>query len=247
MSQHDMDLSNQAGAAFRADLNNALVALVGSNNGATEPTTKFAFMPWADTANDLFKIRNAANTGWISLFTISTGAAIVSPETKDTSGGLVGLTTWKINFRNAANTFTSWLVNSCTATRTYTFQDRNGTIADDTDLGLKANLNSPTFTGTPAAPTASVNTSTTQLATTAYVVAQIADDAPTKGGSGATGTWGISITGTAANNVLKDVNSSFGVGSIINNILVGYDYSATVVSLGTIAGSRLYIEIQDYT
>lgn len=37
---------------------------------------------------------------------------------------------------------------------------------------LKANLASPTFTGTPAAPTAAVDTNTTQVATTAYVVAQ---------------------------------------------------------------------------
>lgn len=41
-----------------------------------------------------------------------------------------------------------------------------------TDLGLKANLASPTFTGTPAAPTAAVDTNTTQIATTAYVVGQ---------------------------------------------------------------------------
>lgn len=66
------------------------------------------------------------------------------------------------------------------------------------DLALKATIASPTFTGTPAAPTAAVNTNTTQLATTAFVVAQIADDAPTKSGSGATGTWGISISGNAA-------------------------------------------------
>jgi hypothetical protein len=38
-----------------------------------------------------------------------------------------------------------------------------------TDLGLKAPLASPTLTGTPAAPTASAGTSTTQLATTAFV------------------------------------------------------------------------------
>jgi hypothetical protein len=36
-------------------------------------------------------------------------------------------------------------------------------------LALKANLASPTFTGTPAAPTAANNTNTTQLATTAFV------------------------------------------------------------------------------
>jgi hypothetical protein len=38
-------------------------------------------------------------------------------------------------------------------------------------LGLKANLASPTFTGTPAAPTAAVGTNTTQIATTAFVQA----------------------------------------------------------------------------
>jgi hypothetical protein len=37
------------------------------------------------------------------------------------------------------------------------------------DLAAKAPLASPTFTGTPAAPTASAGTSTTQLATTAFV------------------------------------------------------------------------------
>lgn len=36
-------------------------------------------------------------------------------------------------------------------------------------LALKANLASPTFTGTPAAPTASAGTNTTQVATTAFV------------------------------------------------------------------------------
>ena len=39
------------------------------------------------------------------------------------------------------------------------------------DLSAKAPLASPTFTGTPAAPTASVGTNTTQVATTAFVQA----------------------------------------------------------------------------
>lgn len=54
------------------------------------------------------------------------------------------------------------------------------------------------LTGTPTAPTAAVGTNTTQLATTAFVQAEIAADAPTKTGGGASGTWGISITGSAA-------------------------------------------------
>ena len=41
--------------------------------------------------------------------------------------------------------------------------------ATQTALDLKATIASPTFTGTPTAPTASAGTSTTQLATTAFV------------------------------------------------------------------------------
>lgn len=62
----------------------------------------------------------------------------VHKDDKDATGGVPGLTLFKINFKNAANTFTSFFTNSNTAARTYTFQNRNGTIADDTDLALKS-------------------------------------------------------------------------------------------------------------
>lgn len=69
----------------------------------------------------------------------------------------------------------------------------------------RAPLASPTFTGTPAGPTAAVDTSTTQLATTAYVVGQgylkSATAASTYApltGAGTSGTWGISISGNSA-------------------------------------------------
>lgn len=60
---------------------------------------------------------------------------------KDATGGVAGLTLFKINFKNALNTITSFFTNANTVARTYTFQDRNGTIADDTDLGLKVTAN----------------------------------------------------------------------------------------------------------
>lgn len=44
-------------------------------------------------------------------------------------------------------------------------------VAIQTAANSKANLNSPTFTGTPVAPTASVATDSNQIATTAYVKA----------------------------------------------------------------------------
>lgn len=49
--------------------------------------------------------------------------------------------------RNVLNTFTSVFTNANTASRTYTLQDRAWTIADNTDLALKANLASPVFSG----------------------------------------------------------------------------------------------------
>ena len=71
----------------------------------------------------------------------------------------------------------------------------SGTAEDFNEL---APLASPALTGTPTAPTASVGTNTTQVATTAFVNAEIANDAPTKTGGGASGTWGINVTGNAA-------------------------------------------------
>lgn len=54
-------------------------------------------------------------------------------------------------------------------------------------LGL-ATLSGPTFTGVPAAPTASVSTNTTQLATTAFVVGQVGTATPLVNGTAAVGT-----------------------------------------------------------
>lgn len=51
----------------------------------------------------------------------------------------------------------------------------------------RAPLASPTFTGTPAAPTAAVDTNTTQLATTAFVLAQAAAATPAALGTAAVG------------------------------------------------------------
>lgn len=66
------------------------------------------------------------------------------------------------------------LANGSTAT-TQSAADNSTKVATtayvDTGLALKANLASPTFTGTPAAPTAAPGTNTTQLATTAFVTA----------------------------------------------------------------------------
>ncbi len=68
MAQHDYNIANQSGAAFRQDLNNALAAIVSNNSGAVEPSTTFAYQFWADTTAGVLKQRNAANSAWVTLF-----------------------------------------------------------------------------------------------------------------------------------------------------------------------------------
>jgi hypothetical protein len=68
MAQHDYIIANQSGAAFRADLNNGLAAIVSQNSGTAQPSTTYAYQWWADTTTGLLKIRNAANNAWITLF-----------------------------------------------------------------------------------------------------------------------------------------------------------------------------------
>ena len=70
MATHDYIISNASGAAVRADLNNALAAIASNNSAATEPTTTYAYQWWADTGSSptVMKLRNAANSAWITLF-----------------------------------------------------------------------------------------------------------------------------------------------------------------------------------
>jgi len=71
MAQHDYSIANQSGLAFRQDLNNALAAIVSQNSGADEPSTTYAYQWWADTTAGLLKLRNAANSAWITIGTLA--------------------------------------------------------------------------------------------------------------------------------------------------------------------------------
>jgi len=71
MAQHDYIIANQSGAAFRSDLNNGLAAIVSNNSGAAQPSTTYAYQWWADTTTGLLKLRNAANSAWITIGTLA--------------------------------------------------------------------------------------------------------------------------------------------------------------------------------
>lgn len=57
---------------------------------------------------------------------------------KDATGGYAGLTLFKLNVMNAAGSVKSFLTTTATAARTYTFPDKDGTVAMISDLGTPA-------------------------------------------------------------------------------------------------------------
>ena len=67
MSQASVVVANGTGAAVRSALNSALAALVSNNSGTSAPSTTYPFMLWADTTNDLLKMRNEADSAWITI------------------------------------------------------------------------------------------------------------------------------------------------------------------------------------
>lgn len=80
MAQHDYVIDNQASAAARADLNSLFQAIASQNSGATAPTTTYANQIWYDTSTDLLKMRNEANSGWITLGTVDQTNNVFNPN-----------------------------------------------------------------------------------------------------------------------------------------------------------------------
>jgi hypothetical protein len=84
MGQHDYNLANGTGAAFRADLNNALTAVLTNNSSTVAPTTTAQTMSYADTSALVMNLRNAGDTAWIKVFKFS--ASTVIPYVQSSAG-----------------------------------------------------------------------------------------------------------------------------------------------------------------
>lgn len=67
MSQNDFVIANAAGAAVRSDMNSAFQALASLSGGTSAPGTMYPNQLWFDTTNDLLKIRDEANTAWVTI------------------------------------------------------------------------------------------------------------------------------------------------------------------------------------
>ena len=76
MAQADGNVANGSGAAVRSDINTQLGALWTNHSGATEPSTKYAYQFWADTTANELKLRNGANSAWITLRSTTSGGIV---------------------------------------------------------------------------------------------------------------------------------------------------------------------------
>jgi len=145
---------------------------------------------------------------------------------KNASGGYAGLTLFKLNLRNAADTITSWFTTAATVARTWTMPDKDGTVAMTSDI---TGTNSGTNTGDNAANTtyASDYRAANFVAGTNYVAPGGALGTPSSGV--ATNLTGTSA-GLTAGNVTTNANLTGPVTSTGN---------ATAIANGAITNAML--------
>lgn len=92
--QSDQTIQNATFPNVRSDINDNLEALFTQSSGSSEPTTKVAFQPWVDTSSSppVWKVRNAANSAWITVGVLDPAGFKVGGVTPIANGG-TGATT----------------------------------------------------------------------------------------------------------------------------------------------------------
>ena len=81
MSQNTLVIADGTGAEVLGYLTDAFDTVATLNSGSTAPAETYAFMWWADTTTGLLKIRNAADTAWITVGTLASANLGLIPTT----------------------------------------------------------------------------------------------------------------------------------------------------------------------
>jgi hypothetical protein len=163
----------------------ATLASVDVNGGNIDGTVIGNSTPQAITGTTI-----TANSGFVGGVTGNVTGNLTGNVTGNVTGNLTGDITGNITASSGASTFNNVTVNGtldvtgttiANVTDPSSAQDAATKNYVDTADALKANINSPSLTGTPLAPTAAASTNTTQIATTAFVstaVSNLVDSAP---------------------------------------------------------------------
>jgi hypothetical protein len=112
--------------------------------------------------------------------------------------------------------------------------------ATQTALNLKANLDSPALTGTPTAPTAAAGTDTTQIATTAFTLANRGDrylTTSTTSHSLTTGSKTFTVQSGLSYTPTQDVTIVYDAARHMHAFVTSYSGTTLVVNVDTVEGS----------
>jgi len=112
--------------------------------------------------------------------------------------------------------------------------------ATQTALNLKANLDSPALTGTPTAPTAAAGTDTTQIATTAFTLANRGDrylTTSTSSHSITTGSKTFVVQSGLSYTPTQDVTIVYDASRHMHAFVTSYSGTSLVVNVDTVEGS----------
>lgn len=236
MAQHDYNIANQSGQAFRADLNNALAAIVSGNSGASAPSTTFAYQYWVDTSSSpaTLKQRNSANNAWITIGQLDTANLGLIPAG---SGSIVtadiandAITSAKIADGTILNADVNASAGIAASKLSFT-QSGTGAVARTIDARLKDTVTATDFgavgdnstndtTAISAARTAFPNTPI-DLAGKSYRVTTI----PTG--------WGVRnglLTLAPASTDDQPANEAFGYGALAANTYIPKQHSSSTLT-----------------
>jgi hypothetical protein len=254
LTQTALDLKSNAAdvtSSLSLKLNKADTSTLSNRidlkSNASDVTTSLALKANTSDVNTSLGLKlNKADTSTLSnridlkanASDVTTSLALKANLASPTFTGTVsGITKTMVGLANVDNTSD---VNKPVSTAAQTALDLKSNASDvTTSLTLKANLASPTFTGTAMAPTATAGTNTTQIATTAFVTGAIT----TANATNANLTGDVTSVGNATTIVADAVTTAKIVNSNVTYAKI-QNISATDKVLGrTTAGAGVIEEI----
>jgi hypothetical protein len=217
-------------SAIVAEATTARAAELALTNSVSSNTTNISSNTVSITANTADIITNRANIT-TNTSSIATNASAITANANDITANTTAIAAEANTARVAELALTNNInsnIASITSNTSAIAANTASILTNTSDIALKATLVSPTFTGTPTAPTAAAGISTTQLATTAFV-----NNATSNiNASSISGTVALSQGGTGQTTI-AGIKSVLGLAS--SKVAIGADAGLTTQSSGASA------------